>query len=358
MEGREELFHQDILRAYDQMRRKKWWRIMMLFIILLTACVVAVVTGSLEMTLDDICQVVGSHLLPNHFRPVEAIIDGVVWRVRIPRVITGLFVGYGLAVSGAVMQPVLRNPMATPFTLGISSAAGFGAALAITLGSAFSIGVYALILSAFFFSIVVVVLIVLISKWKKATSEIIILTGIAMSYLFNAGIRLLQYIVDPILTKEMVFWLSGSLYKGNWDNLIYIVVSVVGLSGVLMIQSKNLNGISINDDVAKSIGINPEKTRLTLMVISSLLTAVLVAFTGTIGFIGLVAPHITRMILGNDHELVVIGSGIVGAVLVVVSDIVALNIIAPTVLPIGVVTAFMGVPLFLYLIFSMKRGRS
>lgn len=347
---------QDVLFLYEKGIEKKRWMLLITFLLLLLVCLFAITIGPLEMTMNEAYQVVAHHLLPSLIETPSAIIDGIVWSVRVPRVLTGLLVGFGLAISGAVMQPVLRNPMATPFTLGISSAAGFGAALVITFGKNFSIGSSSLVISAFAFSSLVVLIIVFISKWKNATSEIIILTGIAMSYLFNAGIRLLQYVVDPILTKEMVFWLSGSLYKGNWENLLFIFISVVVLSSVLIIKSKDLNAISVNDEVAKSVGIDAEKTRLTLMVVASLLTAVLVSFTGTIGFIGLIAPHIARMILGSDNMFVVIGSGMIGALLVVVSDILALNIIAPTVLPIGVITAFMGVPLFLYLIFKMKRG--
>ena len=352
----EELADSSILNAYAQSKLKKKIFIFLMILAIVLVVLLAVTIGPIEMTVKDAYQVILHHLWPSIVEPVQGIIDGVVWKVRVPRVLTGLFVGFGLAISGAVMQPILRNPMATPYTLGVSSSAGFGAALAILLGHRLGNGIASIMMSAFAFSLLVVFVIALISKWNKARPEVIILTGIALSYLFNAGIRLLQYIVDPIYTKEMVFWLAGSLYKGTWENLSYISLTVVILSALIIFKSKDLNAICAGDEVAQSVGIDVEKTRLFLLVAASLLTAVLVSFTGTIGFIGLVGPHITRMVLDGDNFFVIVGSGFVGALLLVTSDVVAMNIIAPTILPIGVITAFMGVPLFLYLILKMKRG--
>ena len=346
-----------ILAAYEKQNFRKVLFVALILILIIISALIAITIGPIKMTLEDSLHVVFHHILPFFFEAPNSLVDGVVWQVRVPRVLTGFMVGFGLAISGAVMQPILRNPMATPYTLGISSAAGFGAALVIGFGGSLVSGASMLVVSAFAFSLLVVMIITTISKWKSATPEIIILTGIALSYLFNAGIRLLQYLVDPIYTKEMVFWLAGSLYKGNWENLLYISIAVFILSAYLIYKSKELNAMSAGDEVATSVGINVSRTRINLLIASSMLTAVLVSFTGTIGFIGLVAPHITRMILDGDNVFVVIGSGFVGAFLVIISDIIALNIIAPTSLPIGVITAFMGVPLFLYLIFRMKRGK-
>jgi iron complex transport system permease protein len=353
----EQIINDEILRAYEHQKLRKRLFLILMLIGMVVLVFIAVTIGPIEMAIGDAYKIIASHLFPSWLSPTESVLDGIVWKVRFPRVLTGLCVGFGLAISSAVMQPVLRNPMATPYTLGISSAAGFGAALAIGLGEGLGVGTMSIMASAFLCSLFVVAVIAAVSKWKRATPEVIILTGIALSYFFNAGIRLLQYVVDPIYTKEMVFWLAGSLYKGNWENLTYIFFAVLVFSIYLIYKSKELNAISAGDEVAKSIGVNVDQTRGILMIVGSVLTAILVSFTGTIGFIGLVAPHITRMILKGDNNFVVVGSGLVGAFLLVLSDMVAMNIMAPTVLPIGVITAFMGVPLFLYLIFKMKGGK-
>lgn len=350
------LVNEDIIIKYEKSKAKKMIFILSLIAAIITIGLFAVTLGPLEISIKQSYQVILSHTIPGIVDLPAAIIDNTVWQARVPRLLAGILVGFGLAVSGAVMQPLLRNPMASPFTLGVSSAAGFGAALAIALGSKVGAATITVIGNAFLFSLLSIFIVILISKWKNATSEVIILTGIALSYLFNAGITMLQYFVDPIYTKQMVFWLSGSLYKGTWENLFYIFPVVFFLSAFLIYKSKDLNAISAGDEVAKSIGINVERTRLVMLVTATLLTATMVSFMGTIGFIGLVAPHIVRIIIGGDNNFVVPCSGFAGAFLLVVSDIVAMNSMTPIVLPIGVITSFMGVPLFLYLILKMKRG--
>lgn len=353
----EQIVDRDVLAVYEKANAYRWVSIALIMLAILCVAYVSITIGPVGVSVKEAHQIILHHILPSHFESVNPMVDGIVWKVRMPRLLSGMMVGFGLAISGAVMQPILRNPMATPYTLGISSAAGFGAALAIGFGRNLGGGLVSVIGCAFAFALIIVMLIALVAKRKDITPETIILTGIALSYLFNAGIQLLQYLVDPIYTKEMVFWLAGSLYKGNWTNLGYISIAVVVFSSILIYQSKELNSISVGDEVAQSLGVDVERIRLTMMITASLLTAVLVAFTGTIGFVGLVAPHITRMILGGDNKFVVLGSGLTGAFLLMGSDIIAMNVISPTILPIGVVTAFLGVPLFLYLIFRAKRGK-
>ena len=345
-----------ILEAYEKSARHKTLFISFLVVAIILIGLIAVTIGPLQISVSDSYKVIASHIFPSVVSAPDTMTDNTVWQVRLPRVLAGVFVGFALAVSGAVMQPVLKNPMASPFTLGVSASAGFGASLAIALGAGIGSATVSVIGYAFFFSMLSALVILFISKVKDATPEVIILSGIALSYLFNAGTTMLQYFVDPIYTKQMVFWLSGSLYKGNWENLAYILPVVVLLSVFLIMKSKDLNSISSGDETAKSVGINVERTRLIMIIISTVLTALVVSFMGTIGFIGLVAPHIVRLVIGADNRFVVIGSGFVGSFLLVVSDIAAMNVMSPVALPIGVITSFMGVPLFLYLILKMKKG--
>ena len=268
---------------------------------------------------------------------------------------TAVLVGFTLAIAGAIMQPVLRNPLASPFTLGISPGAGFGASLVLILGAGIFSGRYSIVLNAFIFAALSAFIIILISRRENTSPEIMILTGIAISYFFTSCTTVLQVFAEPWAVTEVVFWLVGSLAKGTWENLGHMFPVIAVCIPYLMFKSWDLDIIGTGDDAAKSMGIEVERTRVSLMVVSSLVTAAVVCFTGTIGFIGLVAPHIVRMIIGNDNKFVIPTAGLTGAFLLVLSDLVAVNIVSPFILPIGVVTSFMGVPLFVYLILK-RRG--
>jgi len=349
-------YSEEILSEYERSTRKNLFFILILAGAIIITALIAVTIGPLDISIIDSYKIIFSHIVSGGSARTGTIADNAVWLVRLPRVLAGILTGFGLGIAGGVMQPLLKNPMASPFTLGISTSAGFGASLAIAFGAVIGISTVSVVASAFFFSMLSIVIILLISRWKNAAPQVIILTGISISYLFNAGISILQYFVDPIYTKEMTLWMTGSLYKGSWDNLKYIFPLILIISLYLIVKSKDLNAISSGDEVAKSIGINLKRTRISLLVASAVITATLVSFMGTIGFVGLVAPHMVRMIIGGDNRFVVIGSGLAGALLIIISDIIALHAMTPIVLPIGIITTVMGVPLFLYLILKMMKG--
>ena len=347
--------NKSLLSDYKRSNRKKFLFITILMIAIICFSLFAITIGPLDMTIQDSYQVIAHKVLGDLVDDPGESIERIVWFVRIPRLLTSLLVGFSLAVVGAVMQPILRNPMASPFTLGISSGAGFGAALAIILGKSIGRGSYYIVVNAFLFSLLTSFIILLLSKKKGATPQMMILIGIALSHLFTACTTVMQYFADSWATAEVVFWMVGSLSKGTWGALKYIFPVVIVCVPFLIIRSWDLNSIGAGDEAAKSLGVNVERTRTTLMIVASLVTSTAICFTGTIGFIGLVSPHITRMIIGGDNRFVVPVSGLVGALLLSVSDIIAMNIIAPVVIPIGVMTSFMGVPLFIYLIIK-RRG--
>ena len=281
--------------------------------------------------------------------------DVCVWNLRLPRILLGIVAGIGLGLAGAVMQALLRNPLASPYTLGISSGAGFGASLAILAGAGFVGGKYLIIGNAFVFALLVSFIILALSSRKGATPETMILAGIAMMYLFSAMTTILQYFGEAAAVKEAVFWMVGDLDRSSWPILTIVIGALVCCTPLLMMRSWDLNVLGAGDETAKSLGVNVKRTRIVTMVVSTLLVACIVCFTGTIGFIGLVAPHITRLAIGGDNRYVLPVSGLLGAVLLISADLVARWIIAPVILPVGAMTAFMGAPLFLYLI--MKRRR-
>jgi len=267
----------------------------------------------------------------------------------------GILAGIGLAIAGTMLQGILRNPLASPTTLGIISGAGFGAALAIILSAGVVAGEYLIIGNAFLFSLIPTFVILGLARYRRATPETMILAGIAMAYIFGAATTLIEYFGEPEAVKETVFWMVGSLGKASWEGLLPVSIVLVGCIIPLMWKSWDVNVMGAGDETAKSLGVNVERTRIFIMVIASLLTAGIICFTGTIGFIGLVAPHVCRMVIGGDNRFLIPASGLFGAALLLGADTVARRIIAPVILPVGVLTAFMGGPLFLYLILRRKR---
>ena len=253
------------------------------------------------------------------------------------------------------MQAVLRNPLASPYTLGISSGAGFGASLAILAGAGIVGGKYLIIGNAFIFALLVSFIILGLSSRKGATPETMILAGIAMMYLFGAMTTILQYFGEAEAVKEAVFWMVGDLNRASWSVVTVVSVAIALCAPYLMAKSWDLNVMGAGDETAKSLGVNVKRTRVTTMIVSTLMVATIVCFTGTIGFIGLVAPHMTRLAIGGDNRYVLPVSGLLGAVILITADLVARRIMAPIILPVGAVTAFMGAPLFLYLIMRRRR---
>lgn len=352
--------HEDNKQFWKEYRkecRKKYFVIAVLIILISVFALIATLIGPYEISAKESLMVVVNNIFHRVGHYTNNSIVKVVWFVRVPRILTALLVGFSLAVAGAVMQPVLRNPMASPFTLGISSGASFGAAIAIVLGKSIGSGSYSVVANAFIFALLSSVVILLVSKKKGTTAEMMILVGVALSYFFSACTSVIQYFAESWQTAEVVFWMVGSLSKGTWRTLAIMFPVALVCIPFLMMKANDLNSISSGDDEAKSMGVNVERTRIILMIVTSLLTATTICFTGAIGFVGLIAPHITRMIIGGDNKFVIPTSGLIGALLLLIGDIVAMNIIAPVIIPIGIMTSFIGVPMFIYLIIS-RRGKS
>ena len=275
--------------------------------------------------------------------------------LRLPRVVMGALAGFGLGVAGAVFQGVLRNPLASPTTLGVSAAAGLGAALALIFDIGFAGKNFLVVGNAFVFSMIPAMVIFSLARFRQATPEMMILSGIGMFYIFGAVTSILEFLAAQDALKAMVVWLMGSLGRAKWGE-ITITTIVLGISIPLVIwRSWDLNLMGLGDDAAKSLGTNPDRSRLILMAIASLITATIICFTGMIGFIGLVSPHICRMFLGADNRMLVPVSGVFGAAFLIVSDLVSRTIIAPVIIPVGIITSCVGGPLFLYLIITKKK---
>ncbi len=331
-----------------------------LFVIILIPVVIILVGSAVAFGTADIAFFDVYSTIFRFFFPVISSSTGnadiIIWKLRLPRILMGLLAGIALGSSGAVMQVVLRNPLADPYMLGIASAAGFGASLAIVLGVGIVAGPYLIIGNAFLFSLISSGLILALSGRKGASPESMVLTGLALLFFFQAMTTIIQYFGDSEAVKVAVFWTVGDLGKSGWGKLAIITPLVLIGTGLLIWKSGDLNVMNTGDASAKSLGINVQGTRIFAMVVCTLMVAGIVSFTGTIGFVGLVAPHVVRMIIGTDNRILVPASGLIGAVLLVLSDTLARTVLSPVILPVGSVTAFLGVPLFLYLIMKKKGG--
>ncbi|MBD3296098.1 MAG: iron chelate uptake ABC transporter family permease subunit [Candidatus Omnitrophica bacterium] len=327
--------------------------LLLLLIVLLSG--VAVTTGPMEFSFPEACKTIFDHFMPGHFN-VPDMMEAVIWKIRVPRIITALLAGFGLALAGAQMQAILRNPLASPFTLGVSAGAGFGASLAVLTGISFTGGRYFLIGNAFLFSLIPAFVIFFLSRIKRAGPGIMILAGIALAYIFSSGSTLISYFSQAEDLKALSLWIMGDIGKTTWSDLGPLSL-IMGLASFLLIrQSRALNVMNAGDETAKGLGVDVERTRVLVMALSSLITASVICFTGIIGFVGLVSPHITRMFIGADNRFLVPASGLFGAVFLLGADIISMKIIEPAVLPAGIITALLGGPVFFLLIIG-KKGR-
>ena len=287
--------------------------------------------------------------------------DAIIWNIRLPQALTAIVAGVGLSVAGVAMQSILRNPLASPFTLGISNAGAFGAAIAVvvlgtgrmtsTIASAITINnPYLTTTVAFIFCLLATGVILLISKIRGASPEVMILAGVALSSLFTAGTMFLQYFSDDAQLAAVVFWAFGDVARASWQSLT-LMAAIVAIACIYFIANRwNYNAIDAGDETAKGLGVNVERLRNIGMIVAALVTAVIVSFLGVIGFVGLVCPHMVRWIIGDEQRFLIPGSMVMGGILLLASDTVARIIVAPYVLPVAVLTAFMGAPVFLYLL--------
>ena len=287
----------------------------------------------------------------------DAVAYKVILLMRLPRVALALLAGVGLAVSGVAMQGITRNPLVSPFTVGISSAAAFGASLAIVFGFCLFPGSdLGTVLNAFICSLLCVAIVYLVSKRVKSGEQSIVLTGIALNYLFSAMSSTIEFFAEEHDLADVVQWSFGTFNGSAWNEVIVVGAFVTVCTVIIARVSLKLNVISLGDDeLVKSVGVNPEALRNIVGLLSVLMTAAIISFTGVIGFVGLVAPHVARMLIGNDHRFLIPFSALFGAFLLMASDVVGRVILAPVSIPVGIVVSFLGVPLFVHLILKKRR---
>lgn len=312
--------------------------------------------GPIKYSFSDIVGVLTNSFL-NTGSEVAPTAQMVIFNIRLPRIILALLCGFGLAITGMQMQIILRNPLASPFTLGVSSGAAFGAGLAIISGITVIGGKYMLVGNAFIFSLLPCFVVFFLSRIGSCGHGMLILAGIAMNFIFSSFSTLLSYFSNSEELKALSLWTMGNLGRASWDDIVSLSIILLITVPLLFMQNQKLNVLNAGDESAKGLGVNVERTRIVVLVLTSLVSASIICFTGMIGFVGLVSPHIVRLLIGNDARYLMPASGLFGAVFLLGSDVMALKIIEPAVLPAGIITSFTGCPILLYLIIKKQKDR-
>ncbi|MDY0293609.1 MAG: iron ABC transporter permease [Candidatus Methanomethylophilaceae archaeon] len=348
-----------VAERYSEHTRRNTLLILAAFTVLAAAVLSAVSLGGTDIPFWDVMRCL--------FTFDTASDEGwTVWGIRMPRITAAVLAGAGLSVAGVVMQCILRNPLASPYTLGLSNAAAFGAAFAIIFlqgGSVSSFGIdldnpYAVASCAFLFSMMATGAVMLLSRYAGVSAETVVLAGVAISAMFTAGMTLMQYMADSTQLGAIVSWTFGNLGKADWgwDAAIFFVGVPIVI--YFMLNRWSLNAMNAGDEVAEGVGVGTARFRMIGLVLSALLSSILVAGFGVIAFVGLLGPHISRMIVGSDHRSLIPMSLVLGAAIMLIADTVARTAMSPMVLPVGILTSLLGGPLFIYLLLSRSRRRT
>ena len=350
----------DVLGLRAQRRRTTLWLAALTAGLVVTG-VIAVGTGAIAISPGTVARVLAHQLFglgEVTWAPAQ---EAIIWQVRLPRVLLGLLVGAGLAVCGVALQAMVRNVLADPYLLGINSGASSGAAAAILFGAGAGFGQYALPASAFLGALAASLLVFLIARsGGRVTSIRLLLAGVAVGYALYATTSFLIFASGSAEgARSVIFWLLGSLGLARWDALPAIAAVVIGGTAIyLTVAGRRLDALAIGDETAHTLGLNPDRFRLRLLVVVSLCVGVLVSAAGSIGFVGLVVPHLARRLVGAPHVRVVPVAALLGAILLVWADVIARVLLAPQEIPIGIVTALLGAPFLLVLIRRLHGGQS
>lgn len=288
----------------------------------------------------------------------DAAMNKIILLLRLPRVLLAIIAGAGLSLAGALMQSVTRNYLVSPFTLGISAAAALGASLCIVLAAGTAMDSdLGIITSAFLLSSACGIIVYGIARRSDLSPTTIVLVGIALNYLFSALTATLEFFAQEHKLAAVIQWTFGSLHRASWEYVaIGGVIVTLGLVAALF-YALPLNVMAVSEDeTARSLGVNPARLRTIAGLVAVLMTATIISFTGVIGFVGLIAPHMARFLIGTDHRFYLPFTAVLGAALLLVSDTVGKLILYPVTIPVGIVISFLGVPLFIHLI--LRRGRS
>lgn len=325
-----------------------------LVVVLVLVVLVAVGIGSVDVPLPDTWHIVVTHLTGNG-RPSDLVADQIVWRIRLPRVLLAVLCGAGLSVAGVVLQALVANPLADPYVLGVSSGASLGAALVFTVGAG-ALGGFGVSSAAFLGAMIAVVLVFALGQRQgRLAPTRLVLAGVAVGYLFSAATSYVQLRASPNELRLLMFWLLGSVSGAQWSQLSIVSIVVIASTALLVLYGRRLNALLTGDESAAALGIDVRRLRIGLLVLASLLTGTLIAVVGGVGFVGLMIPHVVRLVVGSDHRKVLPMAALVGGIYLVLVDLVSRTVDSPNELPLGIFTAAFGAPFFLWL---LRRNRA
>jgi len=326
-------------------------------ILLVAAILIGISIGTVTVPIGDIVKIIGSRLFNISHVNVDPMYTTIVWNIRFPRVVLAGLVGASLAIAGAAFQGLLRNPLADPYTLGVSSGASVGAVLTIFLHITIPvIGSYTLPFLSILFALITIIAVLIFAKRidRSMKVETIILTGVIFSSFLSAFISLMIALTGDEL-RQIVSWLMGSVSMRGWEYIQIILPFFLIGSFLLLMNGNELNAMSFGEERAQHLGVNVKRRKMLILTAGSILTGAAVAVSGTIGFVGLVIPHLTRLLWGPDHKHLLPLSMLTGSAFLILADLTARTVISPTELPIGVITSLIGAPVFAVILIRNKR---
>lgn len=348
---------QGLKEQYRQHTLRKVLFIAICVLLMFVALAVSIIIGGYDISFIRVYEVIWDHItgveLTLYSR--EWYDDQIVWNNRLPRVLFAMVAGAGLAISGVMMQSIMKNPLAEPYTTGVSAGAYFGVAVSIVLG--FSImSTSDSALEAFVFALIPVAIMIVVSSRSINSVATVILIGTALTYMFNAFSTLLLVSTDSDTLANVYRWQVGSFTNIDWSQLYVVALVVIVGCAIIMVLAKKLNVISMGDENAVTLGLNVRRLRIICLIVMAVIVAFIVAFAGIIGFVGLICPHIVRMIIGSDNRFVIPASMAFGAAFFLIADTAAKWLSSMDTVPVGVVASLIGAPLFLIILIRNRRG--
>jgi len=347
------IIYQDRTQALlsDFAERKKIVFILITLAGMILIALTTIALGAYDLTPSDVYRVIWVHLSGQDISLLDKVHNTIVWEIRLPRIIVGILVGIGLATSGAVYQGAFRNPLVEPFILGVSAGASFGASLGILYPNLF----FNIQVSAFIFALLSVVIAYSTSRVEgKNPIVTLILAGVVISSIFQALVSILKYISDDTALRAIVFWIMGGFYYANWKDAGLMTPFMLLSFALLWFLSWKLNILSMGDEEARSLGVNPDRLKLVVIAVATLMTAIAVSTVGIIAWVGLMMPHAARMILGPDHRFVLPASAMMGAIYLVICDTLARTLTTAEI-PVSIITSLLGAPYLFYLLRTKGR---
>lgn len=349
-------YNKEAEEIYTKLTAGKVTFIFVTLVAVVAIAFLAVYLGAANLSMREVFDTLVAKMFPFMGAESSEIATAIVWKARLPRIVLAIIAGAGLAVAGAAMQGTMRNPLVSPYTIGISSAAAFGASIAIVLGAGLvGSGRYLVIMNAFIFGVLTAFLVYGIARIRGVTAETLILAGIALMFLFSGLTSFLQYVATEEELSVVVHWMFGSLSGTRWEDVYVAGAIFLFCLPFLMKYSWDFNAMTLGDEIATSSGVNTTQVRVLSLVLATFITAGIICFTGIIAFVGIVSPHIVRFIIGGDYRFLLPCSCLLGALLLLVADTIGRTIVAPIIIPVGIIFSFIGVPFFLYLVMTKRK---